>query len=313
MKSLVIGAAGFVGDYLIQHLKELHHTVAATKLPNESLCIPGIRIYDLNILNPLAIAELLRKERPDQIYHLAAQSSVSFSWKNPGITVDVNIKGSLNVLDTVRHLDYNPRVLLVGSGEEYGYVRPEDVPIKEETILRPGNIYAATKVCQNMMGTLYNQAYGVNVILVRSFNHVGPKQAPMFVVSDFCKQTVEIENKTKPPVMKVGNLNSKREFTDVRDVVRAYSMLMEHGIPGETYNVGSGHAIEIRHLLNMILSHAKIPIQIEVDPSKVRPVDVPIIEADISKLVAATGWHPEYSLDQIIEDTLNYWRAELKK
>ncbi len=311
MKSLIIGAAGFVGDYLIQHLKKLGNMVVATKLPNESLNASGVSIRDLNILNPMAISALLAEEHPDHIYHLAAQSSISFSWKNPGLTIDVNVKGSLNVLDAVRQLDYKPRILLIGSGEEYGYLKPEEIPIKEETIVRPGNIYAATKVCQNMMGTLYSQAYHIDVILVRAFNHVGPKQAPMFVVSDFCKQVAEIELQKKEAVMKVGNLSAKREFTDVRDVVRAYSLLMEKGIPGETYNVGSGHAIEINELLSMILKQSRVPIEVTVDPDKLRPSDVPIIEADISKLKAATGWSPQISLEQTITDTLNYWRTHL--
>lgn len=151
------------------------------------------RVYDLDILDKEAIVTLLLEIRPDYIFHLAAQSSVGLSWKNPGLTVDVNIKGSINVMDAVRELYYKPRVLLIGSGEEYGHIRPGETPIREENPLRPGNIYAATKACQNMIGSIYAQAYDMQLMMVRSFNHIGPGQAPMFVVSDFCKQVAEIE------------------------------------------------------------------------------------------------------------------------
>lgn len=149
--------------------------------------------------------------------------------EKPDLTVDINIKGCLNLFESLRQLQQNPRILLVGSGEEYGYIRPEQTPVSEQTLLRPGNIYAATKACQNMLGTIYARAYGLNIILVRAFNHIGPEQAPIFVVSDFCRQVALIENQQSPPHIKVGNLNAQRDFTDVRDVVRAYCLLIQHG------------------------------------------------------------------------------------
>ena len=274
---------------------------------------PGVDICDLDILAPEAIERLLEEQRPDYIFHLAAQSSVAVSWKNPGLTVDVNVKGSLNVLDAVRKLDYKPRVLLIGSGEEYGHVRENEVPVQEDNVLRPGNIYAATKACQNMIGAIYAQAYGMDVMMVRAFNHVGPNQSPIFVVADFCKQTAEIEAGLKEPVIKVGNLSARRDFSDVRDVVRAYVELMEKGKAGETYNVGSGNAVEIRKILDMILCRSKKEIRVEVEPSRMRPVDVPVIEADISKLKACTGWKQKITLEETIQDTLEYWRQKLKE
>ena len=207
-KALIIGAAGFVGNYLIDHIqKDCIWSIIVTKMPQEQIEKKGIDIRDLNILDKPAVAELLNEVRPDYIFHLAAQSSVSLSWKNPGLTVDVNIKGSLNVLDAIRELDYKPRVLLIGSGEEYGHVKPGEVPIIEDSVLRPGNIYAATKACQNMLGRIYSQAYGMDVMMVRAFNHVGPNQASLFVVADFCKQVAEIEKGLKEPVIRVGNLS----------------------------------------------------------------------------------------------------------
>ena len=212
-KALIIGAAGFVGNYLIDHIqKNCIWSIVVTKMPQEKIEKTGIEIRDLNILEPERIKELLEDVRPDYIFHLAAQSSVGLSWKNPGLTVDVNIKGSLNVLDAIRDLDYQPRVLLIGSGEEYGYVKPGEVPIPEDNVLRPGNVYAATKACQNMLGKIYSQAYGMDVMMVRAFNHVGPSQAPLFVVADFCKQAAEIEKGLREPVIHVGNLCARRDF-----------------------------------------------------------------------------------------------------
>lgn len=313
-KALIIGAAGFVGSYLIHQLKEIDgYQVSVTKMPHEEIPGNGFEIYDLNILDREAIEALLSKVRPDYIFHLAAQSSVFLSWKNPGLTIDVNIKGSVNVMDAVRSLDYMPRVLLIGSGEEYGHIKPGEIPISENNLVRPGNIYAATKVCQNMIGKIYVDAYGLELMSVRAFNHIGPTQASMFVVADFCKQVAEIEKGLKAPVIQVGNLSARRDFTDVRDVVRAYSLLMKYGKSGETYNVGSGKATAIREILQMILSMTDSIIKIEVDPTKFRPIDVPIIEADTMKLCACTGWEKQISLEQTLRETLDYWRTKLRE
>ena len=308
-KALIIGAAGFVGSYLINHLKQQGVSeIFATKLPNEQLKNDNAYIYDLDILDKESIISLLYEIRPTHIFHLAAQSSVGVAWTNPGLTIDVNVKGSVNVLDAVRELYYKPRIVLIGSGEEYGYITPEEIPIKEDNHLRPGNIYAATKVCQNMIGNIYQKAYDMELIQVRAFNHIGPGQAALFVVSDFCKQVVEIEKKERKPVIYVGNLKAKRDFTDVRDVVRAYYLLAVQGYSGHTYNVGSGHAVTIEDILHIILSFSKVPIEIKVDPDKIRPVDVPIIEADIERIQKEVGWKPEIPLRQTIQETLDYWR-----
>jgi GDP-4-dehydro-6-deoxy-D-mannose reductase len=349
MNVLIIGAAGFVGSYLIKHCKEVcGWNVSATKMAFESFSYEGVDVYDLNILELSSITELLDKLRPDYIFHLAAQSSVASSWKNPGLTIDVNIKGSVNVLDAVRAVEaadraalesaaagqtasgraaagqaasestdvkkpWHPRILLIGSGEEYGHILPEETPIRETNLLRPGNIYAATKACQNMLGSIYAQAYQMDIMMVRAFNHIGPNQAPLFVVADFCKQVADIEAGLQEPVIRVGNLSAKRDFTDVRDVVKAYALLVEKGSAGETYNVGSGHALAIEEILHHILSLSSVSIQVEVDEQKLRPVDVPIIEADTGKLEAQTGWQRSISLDQTLQETLDYWRAKVTK
>ena len=309
MKALIIGAAGFVGKYLLAHLSETYPwQLYATKLPQEDIQFDHATILDLNILEKEDILHTLKEIQPDYIFHLAAQSSVALSWKKPALTVDINIKGCLNLLDAIREADLSPKILLIVSGEEYGHISSENIPVSEGTLPRPGNIYAATKVCQNMIGSIYAQAYHMDVMLVRAFNHIGPEQAPAFVVSDFCKQVAEIEKGNSEPVIRVGNLSAKRDFTDVRDVVRAYGLLIQHGQAGETYNIGSGHAIAIQELLDRILQLSNSNITVETDVNKLRPVDVPIIEADISKLQACISWKPEIPLDQTLLETLNYWR-----
>lgn len=312
-KAFIIGAAGFVGSYLARELRENHRMeVYVSKLPQEGLQIEDAHIHDLNILQKEEVSGLLYEIRPDYIFHLAAQSSVSVAWKDPDLTVDVNVKGCIHLLDAVRELFYKPKVLLVGSGEEYGRIRAEEVPVTEENHLRPGNLYAATKACQNMIGSIYAQAYDMDLLMVRSFNHIGPGQAPIFVVSDFCRQVAQIEAGLQEPVMYVGNLAARRDFTDVRDVVRAYALLVHRGKPGETYNVGSGHAYAIREVLDLILSLSKAEIRIETDPNKIRPVDVPVIEADITKLHQAAGWLPKIPLVQTLQETLDDWRAKVR-
>lgn len=310
-KGLVIGAAGFVGKYLVEQIKADGIKCYATKLPHQRIDNLGVEVYDLDIMDKDAIVSLLFEIKPDYIFHLAAQSSGGMAWKNPILTIDVNIKGSINVMEAVRELYYKPRLLLIGSGEEYGQMGLKEIPIKEEAVLHPGNIYAATKACQNMMGSIYAKAYDMELVMVRAFNHIGPGQSPLFVVSDFCKQVAEIETEVREPIIRVGNLAAKRDFTDVRDVTRAYVMLVKMGEVGETYNVGSGKAQEIRQILNLIIQYSKKEIKVEIDANKIRPVDVPIIEADITKINKLTGWKPEIPIEQTIQETLNYWRKNL--
>ena len=314
MKALIIGAAGFVGKYLIEHIRENYEwEIHATKLESETLAIQDIQIHNLNILCPDNIASILTAIQPHYIFYLAAQSSVALSWKKPELTVDINIKGCLNLFDALRNLQQNPRILLIGSGEEYGYIQPEQTPVSETTPLFPGNIYAATKACQNMLGTIYARAYDMNIILVRAFNHIGPEQSPVFVVSDFCRQVALIEALEAAPVIKVGNLSARRDFTDVRDVVRAYCLLIQHGEKGQTYNIGSGKAQCIRTILEEILKLSQIPIEVEIDAQKLRPLDIPVIEADITKLSQCIDWHPEIPLQQTLSETLSYWRQQTRE
>ena len=309
MRSLVIGGAGFVGKYLVRYLLELKHEVIITKMPMEEARVEGAAVYDLDILDKATVAELLEKISPDLVFHLAAQSSVSMSWKNPQQTVDVNVKGSVNVLDGLRSMKKKARILLIGSGEEYGQALPPDTPVCETNPLRPGKIYAATNACQNMIGRIYAQAYGMNLVMVRAFNHIGPDQSPVFAAADFCRQAALIESGMQEAVIRVGNLEAKRDFTDVRDVVHAYVLLAERGQAGETYNVGSGHAVSIGDVLKLVLKQSAAEIQVEVDEEKLRPVDVPVMETDVRKVWRDVGWKAQIQLEQTIGDMMEYWRS----
>ena len=308
MDTLIIGAGGFVGSYLIQELNQKNLHIGATLLPREHIRSGICDTFTLDIMQESEIKNLLRTHRPKYIYHLAAQSSVAASWKNPESTIDINIKGALHLLEAVRSIpEYYPRILLVGSGEEYGYLKTQS-PVTEDTSLCPANPYAVSKACQNMLGTIYAKSYGMGIIMVRAFNHIGIGQAPTFVAADFALQIAEIEAGFRPPVIQVGNLSAKRDFSDVRDVVRAYSLLMEKGCAGETYNIGSGHAVSIQTLLDILLDFSTVSIAVEQNPDRMRPSDVPVIQADISKLQTDTGWKPLYSLEETLYSMLDHNR-----
>ena len=308
MRALVIGAGGFAGHYLLEELTKSSDEIYATKLPNETITGTTAKILDLDITNVEAVFSLFEEIRPDCVYHLAAQSSAALSWKKPQLTMNINVIGALNVLEAIRALNLKSRVLLIGSGEEYGNVLPAEIPIKESTMVRPANIYAVSKLTQNLLGGLYLKAYGMDIISVRAFNHIGPMQADIFVASDFCKQVAMIEKSRKEPVISVGNLSAIRDFTDARDVVKAYTLLMSKGISGKTYNVGGGTVCKISELLDRILKLSSVQIKVEIDQSRLRPIDTPEISADISELKKDTGWTPSKTLDETLLDTLEYWR-----
>ena len=311
MKALIIGAAGFVGGHLITHLKSLGWEVSATRLPQEEIK-EDVPNYELDILNQASISSLLDKICPDYLFHLAAQSSVALSWEKPALTVDINIKGTVNLLEALRVMQNPPRVLLIGSGEEYGYILPEELPIKEDTLIRPGNIYACTKFAQELFGQTYIRAYKLGIIMVRAFNHTGPGQIDTFAVANFCKQIAEIEAGLRPPIIYVGNLSSLRDFTDVRDIVKAYALLIQKGKVGRVYNVGSGKAVAMQEVLEIALSMAKTSITVKQDPKLVRVSDTPVIQADISRLTLETGWESKISLKDTIADMLDDWRNRIK-
>ncbi len=314
MKALIIGGAGFVGGYLTDELSANGFDVHATCLESENIT-GKCTVHTLDIMDKDSITDIFNRIMPDVVYHLAAQSSVAVSWSKPQLTAEVNVIGSINVLESFRECrnSANMRLIMIGSGEEYGYIRPEACPLSEAEPLHPGNIYAATKACQEMIGEIYARAYKLNIVMVRAFNHSGARQSSTFVISDFCKQISEIESGKKTPEICVGNLSAMRDFTDVRDVVRAYRLLADKGVSGKIYNIGRGKAVSIQYILDTALSFANTDIQVKTDPKRMRASDIPIIEPDVSRIFADTGWKAEISVEQTIRDTLDYWREEQKK
>jgi GDP-4-dehydro-6-deoxy-D-mannose reductase len=305
MKALIIGGGGFVGGYLADELNNNGYDVYITCL--EKVDSDYVQ-FNLDIRKKDDISAILSEVNPDVIFHLAAQSSVALSWKNPQLTAEINIIGAINLFEAVREYGGNPRVIVIGSGEEYGCISANSCPIKETEPLHPMNIYAATKVCQEQTAEIYARAYGLDIVMVRAFNHSGPKQESIFVMSDFCRQIADIENGRKSPVMTVGNLAAMRDFTDVRDIVRGYRLLAKKGKSGEIYNIGSGKAVSIQYILDTALKLSTVEIAVERDEKRMRASDIPIIEADTTKIHGDTGWKAEIALEQTIEDTLNYWR-----
>jgi GDP-4-dehydro-6-deoxy-D-mannose reductase len=247
--------------------------------------------------------------QPDLIIHLAAQSSVADSWKNPQYTLRVNAEGTIHLLEALHDQRLAPRVVLVGSGEQYGLVRPEENPIHEDCLFRPANPYAVSKATQDLYGYQYFIAYGLPIVRARPFNHFGPGQSSTFVIAKFARQVALIEAGKAPPEFPVGNLEAHRDFLPVEDVVAAYLMLAEQGQPGKAYNIGSGHSRSIRSILDLLLTLSTISIRIYEDPALLRPIDVPLLEADTSRLRADTNWQPVVPFEVALQHTLDYWRT----
>jgi GDP-4-dehydro-6-deoxy-D-mannose reductase len=237
-------------------------------------------------------------------------ATTSKSWRDPAATLHTNLAMQVNVLQAVVNLKLDCRVIVVGSSEEYGAVAAEDLPVDEDTPLRPMNPYAVSKIGQDMLGLQYHLSHGLDTVRVRPFNHIGPRQALGFVTSDFASQVARIEAGQQEPTMRVGNLEAERDFTDVRDVVRAYHLLALHGASGEVYNIGSGESHAIREVLEVFLRESKTAIQVERDPARMRPSDIPRVVCDYVRLHARTGWGPQITFTESLADVLDYWRSE---
>ena len=315
MRALITGAGGFVGRHVCAYL--LAHTdweLMGTVYPHPVETQPKdscLRLRHADLRDPELVQTLVSEVRPDYILHLAAQSFVPTSFADPWDTLQNNIRAQLNLLEAVRRSGRDVRVLVIGSNEEYGTPRPDELPQTEESPLRPNNPYAVSKVAQDFLGLQYHLAYGLPVVRVRPFNHTGPGQAPRFVVPAFASQIARIEAGLQEPVMKVGNLEAARDFSDVRDIVRAYYLAVTQGEPGEVYNLASGQAQSVQGLLDMLLSYSQVEIRVERDPERYRPVDVPVVYGTAEKFHRLTGWKPEIPFAQTLQDVLAYWREQI--
>ena len=303
MKALITGSEGFVGRYLRQELESCGHTVVRA----DRVEGPGVRRVDL--LDAPATEALLEQERPDWIFHLAGQADIGLSWRKPRLTFELNILAALHVLEALRKADRRGvRVVIVGSSDQYGALGADGQRVTEETPLRPSSPYAISKRAQEELAALYAGAYGLSVSMTRSFNHGGAGQRAGFMIPDFASGIVRIERGLQRD-LSVGNLAARRDFTHVRDIVRAYRLIAEKGAPGEVYNVGSGVTWSAGEILDRLIALAKVPVPVRQDPARMRPSDSPVICCDHAKLTRDTGWEPELPLDRILTDTLEWFRS----
>jgi len=313
MKALITGISGFAGSHLAEFLLNKGYKVYGTfydksTFSNLNGFIDNIKLFENDIRNYNDLKQIIKKVQPDEIYHLAAISFIPTALKNPKITFDTNLYGTLNLYKAIIELKLNPKILFVGSADEYGLVKENDLPIKETCPLCPINPYAISKMSADFLSYFYFKNYNLNIIRVRPFNHIGARQSPEFVCSSFAKQIAEIEKGLKEPMIKVGNLEAKRDFTDVRDIVRAYWLALDKGEPGEVYNICSGNVVSIKVLLNRLLNMPKKKIKIIQDPKRLRPSDIPLLVGDFKKFTKQTNWKLEIPLEKTLKDILNYWR-----
>lgn len=312
---LITGVSGFVGSHLAEYLvSKTEYRVSGTYLSRRSLAnltsvVKKLNLEQLDLKDQKGVARLVKDVKPDFVFHLAALPAVGSSFDRPAETIVNNVTAQLNLLEAIRNLNLlSCRILVVSSADIYGKVAKKDLPIDEETSFYPTNTYAVSKIAQDFLGLQYFLSYHLQVIRVRPFNHVGPRQSLGFVIADFAQKIAKIEKGQLERVLRVGNLDTKRDFTDVRDMVRAYVLLIEKGKLGEAYNIGSGISHRISEMLTVMLSFAKVKITIEHDPGLVRPQDSLERICDNRKFTKLTGWKPVIPLETTLRETLDYWR-----
>lgn len=301
MKCLITGIGGFVGPYLKEFLLEKGLQVYGIEM---NAC-EDESVFECDILDQKNLTEIIKEIKPDYVFHLAGQSSVRKSWEIPEKTKEINVQGTRNLLEAVKTAEINPKILIVSSSEVYG--PPQENPVTEDHPLNPQNPYAESRVAQEELCRNYPK---LQIVISRSFNHIGPGQSPVFVCSDFAKQIAEIEKGEREAVIKVGNLSARRDFTDVRDIVEAYFIALEKGKIGETYNLCSGQAYAIQEILDILRAMAKVKVKVEEDPEKIRPVDVPTIQGSYSLFQQQTGWKPKIEIKETLKNILDYWREK---
>ncbi len=316
LRALITGLNGFAGSHLADYL----------------LAQPGAQVFGAGLGSRDNIAHLegrvtfiegnltdlpfteavLAQAQPDRIYHLAGQAFAPISWQDPWGTMEINLRAQVNVLHAAAQAESAARILVIGSFEEYGRVDPRDLPLTETAPLRPDSPYGVSKIAQDFLGLQYFLSHHLRIVRVRPSNHIGARQNEQFVTSNFAKQIAEIEAGARAPVLYVGNLTAQRDFTDVRDMMRAYHLALERGVAGEVYNIGSGRAWSIEQVLELMLQQSRVPIRVEQDPARLRPSDTPATYCDASKFCAQTGWSPKIPLEQSLREILDYWRGKVQ-
>jgi len=345
VRVLITGITGMAGSFLAEYLADHHPDVEVfgtfrwrSKLDNlqdlrnrgklnvldegqritdeaslRRFVKPGqVTVIDCELQDGSAVRGVIRAVRPEKVFHLAAQSFVPTSWTAPAATLTNNIVSQVNLFEAIREARLDPVIHVAGSSEEYGLVYPDEAPISEGNPLRPLSPYAVSKVAQETLAIQYFRSYGLRCVVTRGFNHTGPRRGQVFATSSFAKQIAEIEAGLRKPIIEVGDLESRRDWTDTRDMVRAYWLATERGEPGEVYNTGRGTCISIGHMLDVLLSHSNVDIAREQDPSRMRPSDVRLLWANVDKFKKATDWEPMIVFDQTMADLLDYWRERVR-
>jgi GDP-4-dehydro-6-deoxy-D-mannose reductase len=318
MRLLITGITGFVGSHLAEFaLAQGADVIGSLRWRSKTEHIEHLRsrvsLVECDLRDLFSVRTLLEQAQPDYIIHLAAQSFVGASWQTPSETLTTNAISQMNLFEGMRQLKCAARFLVIGSSEEYGLVKPDEVPIRETNPLRPLSPYAVSKVTQDLMGYQYFMSYGMHIVRARAFNHTGPRRGETFATSNFAKQIAEIEAGLREPLIRVGDLKPTRDFSDVRDIVRGYWMLLERGTPGEVYNLCSGEDWSIERVLDYLLSCSSASrVSVEVDPARLRPSDVPILLGCPEKISRALGWTRTIRLEQTLADLLDYWRQRIK-
>ncbi len=319
MHVLITGYGGFAGRHLARHLRSTSDCrIGGTVLRDAEVAgLDGdadLAVTAGDLRDRAVVDQAFRAVEPDVVYHLAAQASVAQAWGDPWPTLETNLRMTLNVLEAARarvEAGHATRVVFISSNEVYGGPPPETLPTSEAAPLAPSNPYAVSKAAADLLAAQYATGHGLDVVRVRPFNHLGPGQDDRFVAASFARQIAEIEAGLREPYVRVGNLSAERDFSDVRDIVRAYVLAAQRGVPGRVYNLGSGRAVPVQAVLDHYIARASVPVAIEADPKRMRPSDIVRTLCDRSRAQEELGWEPEIPLAQSLDDVLDDWRARV--
>jgi GDP-4-dehydro-6-deoxy-D-mannose reductase len=318
MRVLITGITGFVGAHLTEHLLSVHPDAEVFGLRRWSSSSDDIaslahvvRLIDGDVIDAASLVRALQASRPDVIFHLAASSSVASSWDTPSEMFQVNVLGTLHLLEAMRQLDIDATIVVACSAESYGQVAPTDLPLDEDRPFRPVSPYAVSKAAVDMLAYQYFQTFRLRTVRLRLFNHCGPRQSNRFVVSALARQIAEIEAERRPPELQVGNLDAVRDFVDVRDIARAYVLAAAKARPGEAYNVATGTGRPIREVVDRLMNLTESVVDVTFDAGRLRPSDIPALIGNSKRFRQATDWKPSIPFDQTLSDTLSYWRRRL--
>jgi GDP-4-dehydro-6-deoxy-D-mannose reductase len=317
MKALITGGAGFAGSHLAEHLLHQNFDLTLMARPEESLrgiehLLPHVRLEPADLRDFARVRQILAAIRPERIYHLAAFSSVVESFQHPRDCYEVNLGGTLNLLESWRDQGFEARLLLVSSSDVYGHVTEKDLPLTEESSLRPSSPYAGSKIAAEFLAMQFGLSYGLPVVRVRPFHHTGPRQSPAFVCSSLARQVAEIVCGLRTAVISVGNPDVGRDFSDVRDIVRGYALLIERGRAGEVYQLCSGRAVTVGLLIQWLAGAVALPIEVRVDSARVRTGEPAVMWGDATKVRAETTWSPQYELRKTLSDLEAYWEKQIR-